>query len=125
MIFHIIISLLSLQVESSVVRIEPRVPPPPVNFTEWDGLLRIVFARKNKTLGAQFKNKSCLDMLEKNYRVHCSMNNKTIPADFDMKNMMTELLSENNLDQKRARNMDTDDFLALLHLFNSNGIHFT
>ncbi|RUP46656.1 hypothetical protein BC936DRAFT_146670 [Jimgerdemannia flammicorona] len=38
------------QVESSVVRIEPRNPPPPVDFKEWDGLMRIVFVRKNKAL---------------------------------------------------------------------------
>ena len=25
------------KVESSVVRIEPRNPPPPINFREWDG----------------------------------------------------------------------------------------
>lgn len=30
------------KVESRVVRIEPRVPPPPVNFLEWDGLVRSV-----------------------------------------------------------------------------------
>lgn len=29
------------KVESRVVRIEPRNPPPPVNFTEWDGMVRI------------------------------------------------------------------------------------
>ena len=28
------------KVESSVVRLEPRNPPPPVNFQEWDGLVR-------------------------------------------------------------------------------------
>ncbi|CAG2252576.1 DIM1 [Mytilus edulis] len=43
------------KVESSVVRIEPRNPPPPINFQEWDGLVRICFSRKNKTLGAAFK----------------------------------------------------------------------
>ena len=26
------------KVESSVVRIEPKYPPPPINFIEWDGL---------------------------------------------------------------------------------------
>lgn len=36
------------QVESSVVRMEPRNPPPPVDFKEWDGLMRILFVRKNK-----------------------------------------------------------------------------
>jgi 18S rRNA (adenine1779-N6/adenine1780-N6)-dimethyltransferase len=38
-----------------VVRIEPRNPPPPINFLEWDGLIRLCFSRKNKTLGAIFK----------------------------------------------------------------------
>lgn len=43
------------KVESSVVRIEPKNPPPPINFQEWDGLVRITFVRKNKTLSAAFK----------------------------------------------------------------------
>jgi 18S rRNA (adenine1779-N6/adenine1780-N6)-dimethyltransferase len=43
------------KVDSSVVRIEPRYPPPPINFIEWDGLVRLCFGRKNKTLGAIFK----------------------------------------------------------------------
>ena len=43
------------KVESSVVRIEPKNPPPPINFKEWDGLTRIAFNRKNKQLGSEFK----------------------------------------------------------------------
>ncbi|KAJ8975226.1 hypothetical protein NQ317_014655 [Molorchus minor] len=34
------------KVESAVVRIEPRNPPPPIQYTEWDGLTRITFTRK-------------------------------------------------------------------------------
>lgn len=52
------------KVDSSVVRIEPRNPPPPVNFKEWDGLIRVCFGRKNKTLGAIFHQSSTLSMLE-------------------------------------------------------------
>lgn len=63
------------KVESSVVRLEPRNPPPPVNFTEWDGLTRITFLRKNKTLAAIFKTNPVLEMLEKNYRLYCSIRN--------------------------------------------------
>jgi 18S rRNA (adenine1779-N6/adenine1780-N6)-dimethyltransferase len=51
------------KVESSVVRIEPRNPLPNIDFTEWDGLLRICFSRKNKTLAAIFKQKSTLELL--------------------------------------------------------------
>ncbi|KAM7478449.1 hypothetical protein LguiA_026662 [Lonicera macranthoides] len=56
------------KVDSSVVRIEPRKPLPPVNFKEWDGLVRICFNRKNKTLGSIFRQKSVLAILEKNYK---------------------------------------------------------
>ena len=52
------------KVDSSVVRIEPRNPPPPVNFKEWDGLIRVCFGRKNKTLSAIFHQSSTLSMLE-------------------------------------------------------------
>ncbi|XAR54434.1 18S rRNA (adenine(1779)-N(6)/adenine(1780)-N(6))-dimethyltransferase [Bertholletia excelsa] len=56
------------KVDSSVVRIEPRKPQPSVNFKEWDGLVRICFNRKNKTLGSIFRQKSVLSLLEKNYK---------------------------------------------------------
>lgn len=64
------------KVESNVVRIEPRNPPPPINFQEWDGLTRIAFLRKNKTLSAAFKQTAVITILDKNYRIHCSLNNK-------------------------------------------------
>ncbi|XP_077219110.1 ribosomal RNA adenine dimethylase family protein [Tasmannia lanceolata] len=56
------------KVDSSVVRIEPRKPLPPVSFKEWDGLIRLCFNRKNKTLGSIFRQKSVLSLLEKNYK---------------------------------------------------------
>jgi len=64
------------KVESNVVRIEPRNPRPPINYQEWDGLTRIAFMRKNKTLSAAFKQTTVVTMLEKNYKIHCSLNNK-------------------------------------------------
>ncbi|XP_045769578.1 probable dimethyladenosine transferase [Maniola jurtina] len=112
------------KVESSVVRIEPRNPPPPINFVEWDGLTRIAFVRKNKTLSAAFKQNTTMAVLDKNYRVHCSLNNKEIPEDFDIKEKLQQILLQAEADQLRARTMDIDDFMKLLHAFNSEGIHF-
>lgn len=63
------------KVESAVIRLEPRNPPVQVNYTEWDGLTRIAFLRKNKTLAAEFKHTSVLTSLEQNYRLQCSINN--------------------------------------------------
>jgi 18S rRNA (adenine1779-N6/adenine1780-N6)-dimethyltransferase len=51
------------KVESSIVRIEPKNPLPDIDFLEWDGLLRVCFIRKNKTLQAAFKHKKVIEML--------------------------------------------------------------
>jgi len=56
-----------------VVRLEPRVPPPPINLLEWDGLVRLCFGRKNKTLGAIFRQGSSLAALEANYRTAAAL----------------------------------------------------
>lgn len=60
------------QVESSVVRLSPRDPPPPIRFEEFDGLNRVIFSRMNKTIRATFGAKGVLPMLEKNYRTWCA-----------------------------------------------------
>ncbi|KAK6941079.1 Ribosomal RNA adenine methyltransferase KsgA/Erm [Dillenia turbinata] len=63
------------KVDSSVVRIEPRKPLPPVNFKEWDGLIRLCFSRKNKTLGSIFRQKNVLSMMEKNHKTLQALQN--------------------------------------------------
>ncbi|GCB59774.1 dimethyladenosine transferase [Scyliorhinus torazame] len=113
------------KVESSVVRIEPKNPPPPVNFQEWDGLVRIAFVRKNKTLAAAFKSIAVERLLEKNYRIHCSLHNIQIPENFSITEKIQKILKETSFNEKRARVMDIDDFMSLLHGFNSQGIHFS
>ncbi|KAK6584001.1 hypothetical protein PZA11_003731 [Diplocarpon coronariae] len=70
------------QVESSVVRIEPKTGAerPGVSWDEWDGMLRICFVRKNRTMRASWLGtKEVLAMLERNYKVWCSANQ--IPVD--------------------------------------------
>jgi 18S rRNA (adenine1779-N6/adenine1780-N6)-dimethyltransferase len=63
-------------VESSVVRICPKIPRPEISWDEWDGLLRICFGRKNKTLRASFFGpRDLIDLLEMNYKTYCAQNN--------------------------------------------------
>ncbi|XP_071699972.1 ribosomal RNA small subunit methyltransferase-like [Rutidosis leptorrhynchoides] len=50
------------------LKIEPRKPVPVNNLKELGGLVQIYFIRKNKTLGAIFKIKSVLSVMEKNYK---------------------------------------------------------
>lgn len=112
------------KVESTVVRIEPRRPPPPINFTEWDAMLRICFGRKNRIMSAEFKNKKVIETLSKNYETHCSLNNKPMEMDFDFKKVIDEALEACQSAEKRARQMDLDDFMKLLKSFNERGVHF-
>ena len=62
------------QVESSVVRIVLLDPPPPVRFEEFDGLTRLLFSRRNKTVRANFQAKNVHSMLEANYKTWCALN---------------------------------------------------
>ena len=189
------------KVESSVVRIEPLHPLPQINFVEWDGMLRICFSRKNKTLGALFKQKKVFEMIYQKYKIFMKDNNGKINTNInnennniavvdskinennndeniikvlmnnmndndknmelenddeedkkdekeddkedkeeevlmkDEKNVVDDekikfkiklinLLKDNNFLQQRAVKMTITNFLELLNLFNSNGIHF-
>ncbi|CAD6186574.1 unnamed protein product [Caenorhabditis auriculariae] len=112
------------KVDSAVVRIEPRIPPPPINFEEWEGLLRLCFLRKNKTLNAIFRLSNVTELIEKNYRKVCSFKNKPVPATFNCKAAIEKVLSEAGYAEKRARSMTVEDFLALLLAFNKADIHF-
>ena len=100
-------------------------PMPNINFVEWDGLTRILFTRKNKTLSAIFKSKSVLELLTKNYQIYCSLNEVMVPEDFDIKAKINDILQECSFSDMRARCMSNDQFLKLLERFNVNNIHFS
>jgi 18S rRNA (adenine1779-N6/adenine1780-N6)-dimethyltransferase len=63
------------KVESRVVRITLKNPVPPINFVEWDGMIRLLFNRKNKTLRAVLTTKSVLQLLDANRRTILSLKN--------------------------------------------------
>mmetsp|Transcript_39907 Transcript_39907/g.83855 ORF Transcript_39907/g.83855 Transcript_39907/m.83855 type:complete len:342 (+) Transcript_39907:142-1167(+) len=121
------------KVESRVVRIELRNPPPPVNFTEWDGMIRLLFNRKNKTLRSVLLTKSTLKLLDENIRTQRALNNNKNNNNADSMMDDDEKMSEQIIEEvvamerwkdKRASKLDLDDFLALLAEFNKRGIHF-
>ena len=117
------------QVESSVVRIVPIDPPPPVKFEEFDGLNRILFSRRNKTTNACFLAKGVLEMLESNWRTWCSERGqvcwsirrtsrmvsqrtcKATPDNVDIKAMVEAVLEETGFKVERAAKMSVDDLL--------------
>ncbi|GMR35850.1 hypothetical protein PMAYCL1PPCAC_06045, partial [Pristionchus mayeri] len=112
------------QVDSAVVRIEPKNPPPNICYPEWEGMLRLAFLRKNKTLSSIFHQKAIIELLRQNYEAIAKVQNRKVPADFDMKAHIEQTLAESELGEKRARVMTIEDFLKLLLAFNKNGIHF-
>ncbi|KAJ9653156.1 Dimethyladenosine transferase [Neophaeococcomyces mojaviensis] len=85
-------------VESSVIRMVPKNPRPNISYEEWDGLLRICFVRKNKTLRANFLGTtSVLNLLENNYRTYCAQNDISLddgPVDSTTATNGNEVLME-------------------------------
>ena len=113
------------KVESSVVRIEPIHPLPKINFLEWDGMLRICFSRKNKTLGALFKQKKIFDMIYQNYKKFKDNNKNIISNNVENKESFPIVGSEinendnnesniikgllNNINDEEKMELDNDD----------------
>lgn len=119
------------KVDSSVVKITPKNPLPPVNFLEWDGLTRILFLRKNKKLHALFINKNILNVLIENYKTYMNLNNKQLDKDFVknpnefIKKKVNDIITTETFINIRPSKMENDLILKLLTLFNEAGIHFT
>ncbi|KII84043.1 hypothetical protein PLICRDRAFT_147270 [Plicaturopsis crispa FD-325 SS-3] len=111
-------------VESSVVRIVPLDPPPPIRFEEFDGLNRIVFSRRNKTIHGNFMAKGVIEMLEKNWRTWCAERDQMIEDDVNMKAKIEAVIEETGNTDTRAAKMDVNDLLKLLSAFHDIGVHF-
>jgi len=111
-------------VDSMVVKIVPRDPPIEVDFSDWDGLMRICFGRKRKILHAAFKQKKSLKILEDNYKTWCALTS-TKPTTEPFKKYVLDVLNEAGVAQVRAITLDLDSYLRLLLAFNRKGIHFS
>ena len=131
------------KVDSRVVRIEPRNPPPPINFAEWDGMVRLLFNRKNKTLRSVLVTKAVLGMLEENLRTYCALKNVPLPGaelasaelagaapasgalHDHVKAQIEAALDAVEMGDKRAAKLSIDDFLVLLDAFNQRNVRFS
>ncbi|AFZ81420.1 dimethyladenosine transferase, putative [Theileria equi strain WA] len=111
------------KVESMIVKIVPRDQPLVVDFGEWDGLIRVCFSRKRRTLRSLFKNQAVLSILECNYKAWCTIN-KQIPEDIPFKDLCMNVLTESGLSDRRSITVSIAEFLKLLLAFNEAGIHF-
>lgn len=119
------------KVESSVIRMEPKNPPPPVDFAEWDEMVKIAMNRKHKKLHALFSgNKTTVKELHKIHSSYCQMNNVDPKPIEEFKELIKEALSVPSLDGKddlhdrRAAGMNLDDFMFLLRRMTERNIRF-
>ncbi|KAF8630722.1 hypothetical protein AX15_002746 [Amanita polypyramis BW_CC] len=113
------------QVESSVIRLAPIDPPPPVKFEEFDGLNRIIFSRPNKTVRGNFQAKGVMKMLEQNRRTWLAAQEKMADDGVPMNQRVDQILEQASYTESRAAKMDIDDILKLLLAFHEAGIHFS
>merc|ERR1719387_1823694 len=112
------------EVDSMVVKIVPRDPPIQVDFREWDGLMRICFLRKNKTLRASFLMTHTMRTLEENYRTWCALTDKP-PTSTPFKEYLQGVLKAAGVADMRGIKVDLDTYFHLLLAFNKKGIHFS
>jgi 18S rRNA (adenine1779-N6/adenine1780-N6)-dimethyltransferase len=78
------------KVESSVVRIEPKMPRPSISWEEWDGMLRICFLRKHKTLRALWTAPKVRAMVEHNWVMHIGLNGDDAIPEADLEFLRSE-----------------------------------
>mmetsp|Transcript_70316 Transcript_70316/g.81955 ORF Transcript_70316/g.81955 Transcript_70316/m.81955 type:complete len:376 (+) Transcript_70316:31-1158(+) len=130
------------KVESSVIRLDPKHPPPPIDFEEWDGLVKLIFNRKNKKVSSIFRTKVTLQDLHEKFVSYQKMNGAEAAAakpsgasgtpapgdltfiSYDAFRELMESILTDELFSKRGRLLDQDEILTMLNLFNARGIHF-
>ena len=131
------------KVESAVVRLVPIDPPPAIRFEEFDGLTRILFARRNKIVRANFQASGVKEMLESNYKAWKASREESLEDGWDVSEVVEKTLQTSGYADQRPAKMDVDDFrmslalllaftcadacfaVALLSAFNLQGIHFS
>ncbi|KAK3032288.1 hypothetical protein RJ639_036245 [Escallonia herrerae] len=134
------------KVDSSVVIIRPKAEIPDVDFGEWCAFTKTCFSKKNKTLGATFKQKKKVMELFKfsegtgskedsAVRLHdcyssCDGNVEVMRTDVLetgaslFKDKLVDILKSGGFEDKRPSKLSNEDLLHLLSLFNQAGIHF-
>lgn len=115
------------KVESSVIRMDPKHPPPDVDFEEWDGMIKYIFNRKNKKLTSIFRTKTAVEELRKKYiafqKMESTMETEVPISPEQFKQLLDTVLSD-PMFQCRGKSLDESALMALLGHFTKHGIHF-
>ncbi|TQD92738.1 hypothetical protein C1H46_021663 [Malus baccata] len=138
------------EVDSSIVIIRPKAEVPNVNLDEWWAFIKACFCKKNRTLGATFKQKKkVMELLgmfnlagsngeSKDY-ISSSDNDddegKSDEEEFSpsscseigassFKEKLIGVLKSGNFEDKRPSKLSNEELLHLLAMFNQKGIYF-
>ncbi|KAH7849404.1 hypothetical protein Vadar_017366 [Vaccinium darrowii] len=122
------------KVDSSVIKIWPKARVPDVDLHEWWAFTRMCFGKKNKTLGATFKQKKKVIEL---YQLSRRSNEDGVSdeggcSSFSCSGVEMNLLREkivwvlksNGFEDKRPSKLSNEELLHLLSCFNQAGICF-
>ncbi|KPA82986.1 putative ribosomal RNA adenine dimethylase family protein [Leptomonas pyrrhocoris] len=134
------------KVESSVIRLDPKNPPPSVDFEEWDGLVKMLFNRKNKKSSSIFRTKAAVQALYDKYVSYRKMEGglpvgpgtadkaKAAPSPssppataditLDQFRILLDSVIADPMFEKRSRMLDEEALMNMLAHFIKHGIHF-
>ena len=108
---------------SQVIKVVPREDAPNIDFEEWDGLIRIGYRHKLRTMRKVFSGMSVVNMLEHNYKTWCSIN-QVAPDKTPFKKLLLDTISEAGLAWHLPKNLDIPKWMDLLERFHKKGIYF-
>uniref|UniRef100_A0A0G4I9J4 rRNA adenine N(6)-methyltransferase n=1 Tax=Chromera velia CCMP2878 TaxID=1169474 RepID=A0A0G4I9J4_9ALVE len=111
------------QVQSLVVRIEPRERPRGLDFLEWEGMTRLLFRRKRRQMHSIFLSPNVVRMLDSNYRTWCSLQGRA-PVLKPMKALVREALNDSGIAHKVPVLTEAEEFFKLLAAFHRKGLRF-
>ncbi|KAF8405293.1 hypothetical protein HHK36_010195 [Tetracentron sinense] len=138
------------KVDSSVVKIRPKTEIPDVDMNEWWAFTRTCFSKKNKTLGATFKQKKkVIELLKRSQEMNIDKDLAVADCNFDgnddkeeesddgdcsssgsekekglFREKIVGVLKAGRFEEKRPSKLSNEELLHLLSLFNQAGIHF-
>ncbi|KAI5193302.1 hypothetical protein NECID01_2197, partial [Nematocida sp. AWRm77] len=104
---------------------------PGIDLDEFDGLVKICFSRKNKTLGAIFRQAAVKNLIFNNMAGLGALEEE---ADFPeeeaqiteaQEEALARAISESGLEKERASKMAVEDFLFLLIRLKECGVSFS
>lgn len=113
------------KVESSVIRLDPKHPAPDVDFEEWDGLVKMIFNRKNKKVSSIFRTRTAIQTLYDKYVSYQKSDGRSsTETTLEQFKTLLETVLTDPLFDKRGRMLDEEAIMCMLAHFTKHGIYF-